>query len=331
MSSIGYVGRVRMQAVENNKNEPAFLKEYPFVVPKVVLEGYEDPNLYAGGTNSVVLVRGRNVTIYTDGSFAEFLEKGEDGNVDWVDSRKGHDDDYDYWSEENFIDFRKTEERMLTEYDLKTLEKKTYKMVLDETSKMDEEEICRMEDYLGGEIIDNYFVVNNGVLKYCFRFDVDLIIPDSVVGIEDDAFPGYWHYKNISIPESLINIPETFFENCSTNCITVAGENPKYYIKNGCLIDRQSEMLVWTSEGAVIPDDGSVSKIGPKAFWYRYDLQSVVIPDSITEIANGAFSHCHCLKEISMPERFENMAEEIFGTALVKNGEKWIRKTPFCF
>ena len=93
MCNIECVGRVRMQAVENNKNEPAFLKEYPFVVPKVVLEGYEDPNLYAGGTNSVVLVRGRIVTIYTDGSFAEFLEKDEDGNVDWVDSRKGHDDD----------------------------------------------------------------------------------------------------------------------------------------------------------------------------------------------------------------------------------------------
>ncbi len=331
MCNIECVGRVRMQAVENNKNEPAFLKEYPFVVPKVVLEGYEDPNLYAGGTNSVVLVRGRIVTIYTDGSFAEFLEKDEDGNVYWVDSRKGHDDDYDYWSEENFIDFRKTEERMLMEYDMNTLEKKTYKMVLDETSKMDEEEICRIEDYLGGKIIDNCFVINNGVLKCCFRPDVNLIIPDSVVEMEDDAFPYDWYFKNISIPKSLVNIPETFFERCRTNCITVAEENPKYYIKNGCLIDRQSKMLVWTSEGAVIPDDGSVNKIGPKAFWNRFDLESIVIPDSITEIANGAFLRCHWLKEISMPESFENMAEEIIGTALIKNGDKWIMKTPFCF
>lgn len=329
MCNIEYVGSVRMQAVENNKNDPAFLKKYPFVMPKVFLEGYSDPYVYDGGMDSVVLVREDRVTIYSDGNFAELLEKDKGGNVVWVDGRSILYDEG--WDAERFVGIREAEERTVTEYDLKTLEKRKYKVVLDETAKMNEEELCRVEEYLGGKIIDDYFAVNNGVLKYCLKADADLVIPDSVVEIEEDVFSYVRYFENVSIPESLINIPESFFKNCRTKCVTVAENNPRYYVENGCLIDRQSATLVWAYAGMVIPNDGSVSKIGSNAFCERYDLKSIIIPNSITEIANDAFGPHGVLKEVSMPDAFENMVEDIFGKDYVKKDDKWISEKRFPF
>ena len=197
-------------------------------------------------------------------------------------------------------------------------------MVLEDISNIDDWDMHRLEDYWRDELIDDPFVVDKGTLKQYLGQDSILIIPDSVVEIGKDAFSHSYCFKSIWIPKSLTNIPENFYKLCSTKHIAVAEDNPRYYVENGCLIDRQTATLVLAYAGSFIPNDGSVNKIGPHAFSGRSDIASIVIPDAIQEIANDAFSCCYWLKEISIPVALENMIENIFGKQFVKKENKWI-------
>lgn len=296
---------------------------YPFVVPNVFLEEYADPMLYDGGTKSLVLIEGDKMATYTRGSYIEIHKRDTAGNTMWVKSMDLDDFDDDHWDDEYEEDFREVKVHTITEHNFRTLEKKTYKLVLDETTKMESDDIQKAAYYLGGEIVDNCFVVDNGVLTHWLRPDFSLDIPDSVVEVGGDMFSGYWEFRSLSIPASLTNIPEQFFEHCSPQQITVAEGNPRYYTQNGCLIDRYTSTLVRAYDGTSIPDDGSVKRICANAFNNRYINRIIVIPDSVTEIESGAFRDSYWLDEVIMPDIFADSAKDIFGRAVVKEEGKW--------
>jgi hypothetical protein len=240
-----------------------------------------------------------------------------------------------YLDDEYWVDWREVKVHTITEHDIRTLEKKTYKLVLDETTKMNSEDIQKAAYYLGGEIVDNYFVVNSGVLTHWLRPESTLDIPNSIVEIGGDMLSAYLEVQHLSIPASLTNIPEQFFENCSPQQITVAEGNPRYYTQNGCLIDRYTSTLVRVYDGTSIPDDGSVKRICANAFNNRYINGIIVIPDSVTEIESGAFRDSYWLDEVIMPDIFADSAMDIFGRNVVKEDGKWkfVRRnfSGFCF
>lgn len=308
-----------------DENDVLDYENYPFVFPKVFLEGNEDPEPYVDGTESMVLIRGGKMVTYTRGSITEVQKKDAAGNVVWVESRDLVNYDDEYWYDECWEDLREVKVHMVTECDFSTLEKKTYKVVLDERSKMDSEDILRAEKFLDGEIIDNSFVVKDGVLKYWLRHSFKLVIPDVVVEIDEESVPDNWYLEKISFPASLVNIPEVLFKNCNVGCVTVDEENPRYYTENGCLIDRYTATLMYAYANVSIPNDGSIKKIGRYAFQGCGRLGSTVIPDSVTEIESGAFKDCYWLEELSMPETFDDRVEDIFGETFVKEGEIWKR------
>ena len=296
---------------------------YPFVIPNVFLEGYFDQVFDEVGMKSLVLIERDKMVTYTRGSYLEIHKKDAAGNTVWVKSMDIEDINDVYLDDENWVDWREVKVHTITEHDYRTLEKKTYKLVLDETTKMNYEDIQKAAYYLGGEIVDNCFVVNNGVLTHWLCPEFTLNIPDSVVEIGGDMLSACWDIQHLSIPESLTNIPEQFFENCSPQEITVAEGNPRYYTQNGCLIDRYTSTLVRAYDGTSIPDDGSVKRICANAFNSWFPNSRIVIPDSVTEIESGAFGACYWLKELSMPETFDDRVEDIFGCKMVKAGGVW--------
>ena len=48
----------------------------------------------------------------------------------------------------------------------------------------------------------------------------------------------------------------------------------------------------------MIPTDGSVTSIGPFAFYYCDSLTSITIPSSVTSIGDRAFYRCKSLRSI---------------------------------
>ena len=63
-------------------------------------------------------------------------------------------------------------------------------------------------------------------------------------------------------------------------------------------------------ESVVIPD--TVTSIGDGAFSGARNLKTVLIPDSVTVIKNNAFSYCQSLEEILLPKNLTNISVSLF-------------------
>ena len=80
--------------------------------------------------------------------------------------------------------------------------------------------------------------------------------------------------------------------------IKVDENNETYHSQGNCLIETKSKTLILGCNTSKIPDDGSVTAIGKRAFYKCSGLTSVTIPDSVTSIGNYAFDGCDGLKEV---------------------------------
>ena len=108
------------------------------------------------------------------------------------------------------------------------------------------------------------------------------IIPNSVVGIERNAFEGCSGLTSIVIPNSITSIGQEAFENC-TGLTSVTIPNSITVISN---------YLFYSCSGltsVVIPD--SVTEIGYWAFGKCSGLTNITVPNSVTKIGNRAFQN----------------------------------------
>lgn len=308
MSSITYGGKLLMKAENNNKNKnDDYMYDYasyPFDEPKVYLdatcEDYYPQVLFSWSDDSVVLVRGANVIEYTKSNFAELLAKDKEGNIIWVDGRTAPYEDC--WDGEYLNETRGAQEFKVTLYNIETLQKKRYKMVLDETTELDAWDFRRLSEFVDADTLGSHSLIKDGVFYQYVGNDKNLVIPDSVTEIDWNTFVNQQQFESITIPKTVVNIPYNIAEHCTVNRIEVDESNPKYCSKDGCLIDKETNTLVWCYSGNVIPNDILIEKIGNGAFVNREDIKNVVIPNGIQEIEGSAFRNCINLEKIIIPK-----------------------------
>lgn len=128
------------------------------------------------------------------------------------------------------------------------------------------------------------------------------------------AFGSCYNLKTISIPASVTSFNGTLNGSRAFEKFIVAEDNPVYYCKNNCLIDRTTKTIIAGWDASIIPSDGSVTAIGDYAF---RDCESqyftnLVIPDNITYIGKGAFSECDYLENIVLPQKLEYLGNFAF-------------------
>ena len=318
MSSITYGGKLLMKSEKNNINlEDDYMDDYdsyPFEEPKVYLDGtcemYHPQYSFSWGDDSVVLVRDTTVVEYTKSCFTELLAEDKDGNIIWVDGRRAPYSNC--WDGEYLGETRDGQEFKVTLYDIKTSQKKRYKMVLDETSEFESWDYRRLTNFVDADTLGSHLIIKEGILKQYFGGDKNLVIPDSVTKIDLEQFADHQQLESITIPKTLTNFHSNIPEYWKVNRIEVDEANPKYYSKDGCLIDKETDTLVWCYSGSVIPNDILIKKIGSNAFMNREDIKSIIIPNGVEEIEKGAFTKCTNLEEIVIPESVTNIESGAF-------------------
>ena len=138
------------------------------------------------------------------------------------------------------------------------------------------------------------FSIRNRVLRKYTGNGTDIVIPESVTIIGDNAFKGCNSITSISIPDGVEQINKSAFMNCESlasvrfpESLTVVGDSAF----EGC--KRLIEVL--------LPE--SVKTIGTKAFYYCLNMETITIPNGLESVGESAFGDCHSLVELCFPPK----------------------------
>ncbi len=206
---------------------------------------------------------------------------------------------------------------------------------------------------------------------YCYSLQ-NVTLPDGIESIGHRAFMNCYKLETIVISDSLASVESEAFRECyNLNDVYYMGSLTQWnaieiddyengYLLNATLhtdydpnapvvevlfeysvLDENAktaeitEYLGSDSE-VVIPstiDGYQITEIGRSSFALNETITSVVIPEGVKTIGDGAFAHCTNLAEITLPdsiERIENLLPDMYPsgafceTAYVNNDANWI-------
>ena len=134
----------------------------------------------------------------------------------------------------------------------------------------------------------------------------------TVTGISENAFLDCTTLTSISIPATVTKLYGSSFINCAgLQKITVDPANTVYDSRgnSNAIFHTATNKLSVGCVNTVIPE--GTTRIGDDAFWGRWGLEHINIPNTVKEIGMHAFAFCF-LKEITLPEGVEKIETEAF-------------------
>ena len=130
--------------------------------------------------------------------------------------------------------------------------------------------------FIDGCLIDK----RNHKLLAFFSDQEQVVLPDSLTHIGNEAFAGCEKLTTITLPANLTHIGDIAFYGCENlTAITLPA---------------------------------GLTHIGDWAFWRCYNLTSITLPDSLSHIGNGAFSECSSLTTITLPDSLTHIEDSVF-------------------
>jgi len=168
-----------------------------------------------------------------------------------------------------------------------------------------------------GNIPEGIEIIGNSAMCFCDGLTF-INLPQTLIEIGSDAI-GSVNITTITIPSSVTKISGGAFSYCR-NLTTIAiegGNNECFKLDGKCLIDVKDKSIIYGFSDCEIPTDGSVTKIGFKAFYICEKLTSMTIPDVIELIDGYAFAYSTKLSEIDIPSSVKQIGTNVFaGTSI---------------
>lgn len=150
-------------------------------------------------------------------------------------------------------------------------------------------------------IPDGVKSIGDMTFSWCFAL-TEIVIPNSVKSIGDEAFECCFALKSVVIPAKVTKIEERAFVCCKSLTSVIVDEgNPRYDSRENCnaVIETATNKLIQGCSQTIIPE--SVTEIGEEAFSSCDSLTSITIPEGVTSIGTEAFRNCESLKSITIP------------------------------
>lgn len=145
--------------------------------------------------------------------------------------------------------------------------------------------------------------IKNGVLEK-YRGDAkNVIIPDGITVIADEAFMGCVRIRSITVPDGVKEIGKKAFDEClELEKISL----PESVEKIGAVAFNWCENLREIN----IPD--KVEYIEQKTFQWCRKLTSIHLPANLKKIDESSFLECDSLEEIEIPEKVVYIGQNTF-------------------
>lgn len=182
----------------------------------------------------------------------------------------------------------------------------------------------------------DFVIDEDGVLTEYTGSGGDVVIPDGVTGIGDDAFFYCSSLTSIEIPASVTSIGNSAFSGCDSltgitipanvtsigsgvisGCsslaeIQVEDGNTVYDSRGGsnAIIETTGNRLIAGCKNTSIP--AGVTSIGRGAFENCDGLTDIVLPSGVISIEEWAFSYCSSLTSIEIPASVTDIGEMAF-------------------
>ena len=158
-------------------------------------------------------------------------------------------------------------------------------------------------------------------------------IPNSVTNIGDRAFSECRSLTNIKIPKSVTNIGDSAFKGCKSltkiiiprSVVNMNGnpfcewdgdlhnESKAFIYEHQVLFNKDKTILIAyrsKEKNYIIPN--SVTNIGDRAFSYCESLTNINIPNGVTNIGESTFYFCKSLTNINIPDGVTNIGDDAF-------------------
>ena len=170
--------------------------------------------------------------------------------------------------------------------------------------------------YLESVILSNSLTnIGGGAFAGCISLK-DVVIPDSLEYIGEATFAVCKSLKRINIPAKVRSIEFQAFLGCiSLEKIDVDKNNPNFTSIDNNLYSKDGKELIQYALGQnelsfEIPN--SVENIAPGAFSFSRQLTHITIPESMTIIGEDAFRSCYGLVEVNIPNSIKVIEERAF-------------------
>ncbi len=130
----------------------------------------------------------------------------------------------------------------------------------------------------------------------------EIVLPDSVTIIRDQAFFGCSRLRRMNIPRSLV-VFEMEHSPFPSSFSDLNGESVHYQNRDGILYNTDmSELLLCYKDREKIYVPDTVKRIGQQAFKDNRILREIILPKGLENIGDAAFMGCVSLVALTIPQ-----------------------------